>query len=140
MLIQALRYAHDELKMPPDRQLSAAVVADFVAWIRQGAPWPEAAKKLQASAHWAFEPVKAVEPPADPSGWAKQPIDRFIAAGLRGHGLAPVAAAERRTLLRRVYFDLVGLPPTPSTRRISLLVAPLKVGVITVLTMRCVNP
>ncbi|TMQ32312.1 MAG: DUF1549 domain-containing protein [Planctomycetota bacterium] len=100
--------------MPPDRQLSATVIADFVAWIRQGAPWPEAAKKLQASAHWAFEPVKAVEPPADPSGWAEQPIDRFIAAGLRGHGLAPVAAAERRTLLRRVYFDLVGLPPTPA--------------------------
>jgi hypothetical protein len=114
LLIQALRYAHDELKMPPDKQLAAAVVADFADWVKQGAPWPDIARGLQAKEHWAFEPVKAVEPPPDPSGWAEQPVDRFIAAKARERGLTPAQPAERRTLLRRVYFDLIGLPPTPA--------------------------
>jgi hypothetical protein len=60
-----------------------------------------------------FEPLSDVEPPDDSTGWSTNAIDRFIAGGLRQHGLAPAADADRRTLLRRVTFDLLGLPPTP---------------------------
>jgi hypothetical protein len=63
---------------------------------------------------WAFEPIKRVEPPTDPSGWSANPIDRFVRARLRKHGLEPAGPADKRTLLRRVSFDLIGLPPTPA--------------------------
>jgi hypothetical protein len=62
---------------------------------------------------WSFDPVKKVEPPADTPGAAANPIDRFIRARLREHGLQPAGPADRRTLIRRVTFDLTGLPPTP---------------------------
>ncbi len=65
------------------------------------------------SRHWAFQPVKKTEATNDPTGWAENPIDRFIAAGWRNHDLTPSRPADRRTLLRRVSFDLIGLPPTP---------------------------
>jgi hypothetical protein len=62
---------------------------------------------------WAFEPVKQVEPPADPSGASANPIDRFVRAKLRQRGLGPAGPADKATLMRRVTFDLIGLPPTP---------------------------
>jgi hypothetical protein len=62
---------------------------------------------------WPFEPVKQVEPPRDDSGWSANAIDRFIRAKQREHGLHPAGPADKRALLRRVTFDLVGLPPTP---------------------------
>jgi hypothetical protein len=117
LLIQAIQHRHEKLRMPPDKRLANDVVADFVAWVRQGAPWPqvEGASKqpFVAQRHWAFQPVQLVEPPPDPTGWAAQPIDRFVMAKLRQHGLKPARPADRRTLLRRLSFDLIGLPPTP---------------------------
>jgi hypothetical protein len=62
---------------------------------------------------WAFRPVHPIKPPPDATGWSANAIDRFVAAKLRDHGLQPIAPADRRTLLRRVTFDLTGLPPTP---------------------------
>src|SRR5947209_6412419 len=62
---------------------------------------------------WAFTPVPKVEPPPDPSGWAANAIDRFIRSRLREHGLEPAGLADKRTLIRRLTFDLTGLPPTP---------------------------
>jgi hypothetical protein len=62
---------------------------------------------------WAFAPVKPTEPPADATGWAAGPIDRFVLAKLRERDLSPADPADKRTLLRRVTFDLTGLPPTP---------------------------
>jgi hypothetical protein len=62
---------------------------------------------------WAFEPVKKVEPPADPSGWSANPIDRFVRARLRQQGLEPAGPADKLALIRRVTFDLIGLPPAP---------------------------
>jgi hypothetical protein len=62
---------------------------------------------------WAFAPLRQVTPPADPSGWSANAIDRFIRAKQREHDLQPAGEADRRTLLRRVTFDLIGLPPTP---------------------------
>ncbi len=63
--------------------------------------------------HWVFAPVARFEPPADLDGWSTSPIDRFLRAKQRQHGLEPAGPADRRTLLRRVTFDLTGLPPTP---------------------------
>ena len=65
------------------------------------------------SQHWAFTPIKKTEPTVDPTGWARNPIDRFIAAGWRDQKLEHAGIADRRMLLRRVTFDLIGLPPTP---------------------------
>ena len=115
LLLSAVRHAHPELKMPPGKMLPDHVVVEIAAWIKHGAVWPKdvAGRSFKAEQHWAFQPVKSIAPPTDPTGWAQHPIDRFIAAKLRGHGLAPVGPADRRALLRRVTFDLIGLPPTP---------------------------
>jgi hypothetical protein len=106
--------------MPLGRQLPAAVVDDFATWIDTGATWPTAAGRpdaFQARTHWAFRPVKAVTPPPDPDAWSDNPIDCFIACRQRETGLHPVGPAPRRALLRRVTFDLIGLPPTPDQMR-----------------------
>ncbi len=113
LLIQVISRTHDDIAMPPDKRLPGAVVADFASWVKDGAPWPQA-RAIATTRHWAFEPVKKIEPPADPSGWAEHPIDRIIIAKLREAGLQPVGPADKRTLLRRVTFDLTGLPPTPA--------------------------
>jgi Protein of unknown function (DUF1553)/Protein of unknown function (DUF1549)/Planctomycete cytochrome C len=118
LLVRALRYTSDELKMPPEKKLPDAVIADFERWVREGAVWPKDVPLMSASErheeHWAFRPVHKVDPPADSSGWSANPIDRFIHAGLVSHGLSLSPPADRRTLLRRAYFDLIGLPPTPA--------------------------
>jgi hypothetical protein len=115
LLIRAVRHDDEELKMPPTKPLPRSAQDDLAAWVAAGAPWPEvaAARPIEGQAHWAFEPLRAVTPPADPTGWAEQPIDRFIAAGHRARGLRPVERVDRRALIRRAYFDLVGLPPEP---------------------------
>ena len=66
---------------------------DLAAWVAAGATWPKAelaAQPIAGQTHWAFEPLRPIAPPADPTGWAAQPIDRFIAAGHRAKGLQPV--------------------------------------------------
>jgi hypothetical protein len=117
LLIQALRHsAQAPIKMPPNQKLPDSTIADFVHWVKEGAIWPAAAAWVDgfaAGKHWAFVPVRKPQPPSDPSGWAVGPIDRFIAASQRRRGVRPVASADRRTWLRRVSFDLIGLPPTP---------------------------
>jgi len=116
LLIQAIRYSHEDLKMPPGKPLAAQVVGDFERWIKSGASWPEGAPKLvalQAPGRWAFEPITKVQPPADHSGWSANPIDQFVRAALEDQHLAPAPQADKHTLLRRATFDLTGLPPTP---------------------------
>ncbi len=113
LLVTAIRYRHDELKMPPGKPLPPALVADFVTWVKAGAAWPPVTPAFRVKEHWAFEPVADVEPPADSSAWSASPIDRFIHARLAEHGLMPARPADRRTLIRRATFDLIGLPPTP---------------------------
>ncbi len=121
LLIQAIRQTHDEVKMPPapKRRLPDEVVSAFAQWVADGAVWPAGKARpsgpqtASSPRHWAFARVKVVDPPPDPTGWSKVPIDRFVAAKHRAAGLRPVDRADRRTLLRRVTFDLVGLPPTP---------------------------
>jgi hypothetical protein len=91
-------------------------VDDFAAWILGGAAWPEKSPPFVLARNdrrWAFEAVKAIDPPADPSGWSAGPVDRFVHAKMQESGLEPTVAADRRTLIRRATFDLIGLPPTP---------------------------
>ena len=121
-LIGALRF--DTFEMPPTGKLPDAVIADFEKWIEMGAPDPRdgtaapAAQGIDLEAgrrYWAFQPLGQTTPPnvIDPS-WAKSDLDRFVLARLEAAGLKPVGDADRATLVRRVYFDLIGLPPTPA--------------------------
>jgi mono/diheme cytochrome c family protein len=105
-----------EARMPPKGPgLTPRQVAVLRAWIDQGASWPALADgPAKGAEHWAFRPL---ERPAVPAlkrpGWARNPIDAFVLARLEAAGLAPAPPADWRTLLRRVTFDLTGLPPTP---------------------------
>src|SRR5262249_46958722 len=121
VLLQAMRHeAGADLKMPPGQKLPAAAVEDFVTWVRAGAVWPASAARPDAFVvrkHWAFQPVRAVSPPPDPDRWSDNPIDRFVAQRRRAAGLRVGGPADRRALLRRVSFDLIGLPPTPEQAR-----------------------
>ncbi|MDX1946164.1 MAG: PSD1 and planctomycete cytochrome C domain-containing protein [Pirellulaceae bacterium] len=120
LIMEALK--HDGLEMPPGKKLPEQVIADFEQWIKLGAPDPRSggpaiAKRTidieEGRKFWAFQPAKIVSPPAvKNAAWAKTDIDRFVLAGLEAKGLAPVADADCRTLIRRLYFDLIGLPPT----------------------------
>ncbi|MEX2120751.1 MAG: PSD1 and planctomycete cytochrome C domain-containing protein [Pirellulales bacterium] len=116
LLIRAILHT-GEPKMPPDERLDDESITAFVAWVKAGAPWPDHEPPLGAEtasplAHWAFQPVERIAPPADTSGWSDHPIDRFIMAALADQDLAPLRPADKRTLIRRATFDLIGLPPT----------------------------
>lgn len=108
-----------DMVMPPkkdDRQrLSLHEIALLRAWIDQGATWSGGPAK-PPGAWWSLQPLTPVQPPPlpeDAARWTRNPIDSFVRAKLSEKGLAPSPQADRRTLLRRIYFDLIGLPPTP---------------------------
>ncbi len=120
LLVRAVRREGDT-PMPPKGGLTAGEVDALAAWVRLGVPWPDAGPAVVTSTveearrrHWAFRPVRKPGLPAvHDAAWVRTPIDAFVRAGLEAKGLAPAAAADRVTLIRRVTFDLVGLPPTP---------------------------
>jgi hypothetical protein len=116
-LIVAVRYADPDLRMPPRGRLRREEVADLEAWVQRGAPMPSAIGASQSSParkHWAFQqPLESVLPRVRRGDWVKNPIDRFILAKVEEKGLSPAPAADKRTLLRRVTYDLTGLPPSP---------------------------
>ncbi|MBI1831783.1 MAG: DUF1549 domain-containing protein, partial [Planctomycetes bacterium] len=120
LLIKALR--HDGPKMPKEK-LPASVIADFVQWIKMGAPDPRttdtaAWKKLSlddAKNFWSFKPMQKHPAPAvKNASWARTDVDRFLLAKIEAKGLTPAKDADRAMLLRRLSLDLIGLPPTPS--------------------------
>ena len=114
LLIKAIQRTHDDLQMPPNAALDQHIIADFERWINTGAAWPKHESLTQArSNHWAFQPLANVEMPETTVHQSSHPIDRFIAAKWREHDLTPVKVADARTLVRRLFFDLIGLPPTP---------------------------
>lgn len=121
-LLDALRYTGD-VKMPPTKKLPQHTIDDFTTWIKSGAQWPKSVTIDIDSGdkHWAFQPVKKPKVPDDPSGWSSNPVDHFIAAKWKAIGLKPVRLADRQSLLRRVTFDLIGLPPTPEETRAFLV-------------------
>lgn len=120
LLIRALQHTEGaELKMPPTKKLPARVIADLTDWVKRGAPWPAGTSTAPATSpgvnkHWAFRPLAVVGVPDDSEGWSANPIDRFIAAEHKAHHVKRVGLADKRTLLRRLSFDLTGLPPTPA--------------------------
>ncbi len=103
-----------DLRMPPTGpRLSAEEVRTLRTWIDQGAPWPEDRSK-RAETWWSLRPLaRPAVPTASDAAWVRNPIDAFILATLRAKGLRPSPEADRRTLIRRLSFDLVGLPPAP---------------------------
>ncbi len=119
LLISAVRHAGD-VKMPPSGKLKDKQIDAIAQWVRLGALWPTSpdttGDKLAEAhrRHWAFQPIG--DPPlpdVKDVRWERTPIDRFVLAKLEAAGLMPSPPADRRTLIRRVTYDLTGLPPTP---------------------------
>ncbi len=114
LVIRAVR-RDGELRMPPEgAALDAEQIEHLAAWINAGAAWPDSVLSEDDGTWWSFRPVERPTAPSDPSGWARNPVDRFVAEQLRNRGLAPVSEADRRTWIRRATYDLHGLPPTPA--------------------------
>ena len=127
-LISAVRYADQELQMPPKGRLPDQQISDLTEWVRRGAPWPtdpppadtapkkkssfDLAKRL--STHWAWKPIQHTAPPSITNpAWARYPLDCFIADKVEKAGLSPAREASKGVLVRRLFLDLIGLPPTP---------------------------
>ncbi len=114
LLLQAVEYRHARLKMPPQTPLKAEEIGDLRTWIADGAVFPEGGTgKADPRSFWSFQPVRKAAAPRAGATWARTEIDRFLAARMEAEGLEPAKPADRRTLLRRVTFDLTGLPPAP---------------------------
>jgi mono/diheme cytochrome c family protein len=123
ILIAAVERTHARLKMPPQGALKAEEVADLRKWIDQGAAWPSRSAGMPPPTHsitqeqrsfWSFQRVrKPAVPASGKHRWASSDIDRFLIAKIQAAGLQPAAPADKRTLIRRVTLDLIGVPPTP---------------------------
>lgn len=129
LLIKAVSYADDDLKMPPRGKLKEEQIADLVAWIKMGAPVPKEGNEKSAGKvatsefklserrrHWAYQPIARAQAPLIQNSEFRiqNPIDAFIAARLMENGLSQAPPADKRTLVRRLTFDLTGLPPPPA--------------------------
>ena len=125
LLVDAINYG-ELYQMPPKSKLSAEEIAVLTKWVEMGAPWSKGAEGIVAkddkefdlakrkAEHWCWQPLKPTAPPKVQSErWIQQPLDRFILAKLEDKGIKPSPPADKRTLIRRAYFDLIGLPPTP---------------------------
>jgi cytochrome c553 len=126
LLVQAIRYTGD-IKMPKNSKLPDQAIADLTAWVKMGAPWPAEANPTanttavktfdlkERAKHWSLQPLKPGELPAVKNAdWPRNAIDHYLLAKLEVNKLTPAPPADKRTLLRRVTFDLTGLPPTPA--------------------------
>jgi len=123
-LIEAIRYRNPDLQMPPKRKLTDQQIEDFIVWVNMGAPDPRSENVTNAlsritplasrvTSHWSFQPVRHPPIPAvQDTSWPNTPVDFFILEKLEANRLSPAPLADKRTLLRRVTFDLTGLPPT----------------------------
>src|SRR5262249_6656136 len=125
-LIRRVEAGNAEERMPPkSAPLGPEQIQILRAWIQQGANWPESGAPRSEGRpemvvtqedrlHWSYRPLGAVDPPsANDRAWSRTPVDRFIVAALEARGIGPNPPADRRTLIRRLSFDLLGLPPTP---------------------------
>ena len=126
ILVEAIEWSDPDFQMPPKKKLSEAEIATLTRWVDMGAPWPEESVPTGSStskgdfdlagrkaSHWAWQ---AITDPAVPTvskeAWNRNPIDAFVLDSLNKAELSPAPRAEKRTLIRRLYFDLIGLPPS----------------------------
>ncbi|QDV32574.1 PSD1 and planctomycete cytochrome C domain-containing protein [Tautonia plasticadhaerens] len=125
LLVEVVRY-DSEPRMPPGGKLSDGEIEALTRWIELGLPWPgsdagtppqqegRGGMAVDRGDHWAFRPVEEVEPPGvEDEDRVRTPIDRFVISRLEAEGLGLSPEADRRILIRRLSFDLTGLPPTP---------------------------
>lgn len=121
LLLKTVSHA-GELKMPPKGKLAPAQIDVLTKWVEMGAPWPTGEVRAagpppvddRARNFWSFRPVTRPSVPAvKRTDWVKTPVDAFILAKLETAGLVPAPPASKTALLRRVYYDLTGLPPSP---------------------------
>ncbi len=131
ILILALRHTDEDYEMPPSGKLSDAVIADFERWVEMGCPDPRARETLGTTAStptahagtmdiekgrefWAYQlPTRAALPEVKQSAWPRTDVDYFLLHAMEAHDISPVKDADKSTLLRRVTYDLTGLPPSP---------------------------
>lgn len=124
LLFQAVTHTNERLKMPPQGKLSASEIGALRKWIEEGAEWPASAAirpttggayqiPPEQRAFWSFQPVrKPAVPAVKDRAWVKSPVDAFVLSRLESEGLQPTSPAPKHVLLRRVYLDLTGMPPT----------------------------
>lgn len=126
LLLRMISWESDDYQMPPKGRLTDEEIAILTEWVLQGTTWADGVgADLPADAFeteaipdggnwWAWQPLDDPEVPtvAD-ADWARNPIDRFVLASLESRGLSPAPEADRRTLIKRVAYDVTGLPPTP---------------------------
>ncbi len=124
LLLETLRYGEESYQMPPKGKLSDEIIANFEKWIAMGAPDPRNSKQKKtvkteidfekAREFWSFQvPKSYAAPKVKQNNWPSKKLDYFILAAQEAKGMHPSPAADKKTLIRRAYFDLVGLPPTP---------------------------
>jgi hypothetical protein len=124
LLLHAVSYQDNGLKMPPKGKLSVEEIAVLTKWVQEGAVWPVGNANRPAPVasfdiqtrkkHWAWQPLHSVAvPTVKNKSWVRNPIDNFILTKLEEKQIKPAPYADRRTLLRRLTYDLIGLPPTP---------------------------
>ena len=125
LLVSAVNY--ESLEMPPAGKLQPRQIEAIERWVSLGAPWPKGVTIKASSSstrtitdsdreHWSFRAVEKPTPPTcDDNTWCVNPIDQFVLHRHKAAGLTPSPEADRRTLIRRVYFDVIGLPPSPET-------------------------
>ncbi len=127
LLILAVSHTHEHLKMPLGGKLAQQEIEDLKTWVKMGAPWPSGGEVVppaekspefvitpEQRAFWAFQPLhRPFLPKVRDKTWPRSDMDSFILAKLEARGLTPVEAADKRTLIRRLSFDLIGFPPTP---------------------------
>lgn len=129
LLIESVRY--ESYEMPPRGKLSEDQIALLVRWVEMGAPWPDEPQPedrgddelfdlpQRKASHWAWQPIDPLPAPGSPqaaaAGWDRDPIDRWIFHALEQAGRRPAPPVDPHGLVRRLHFDLVGLPPTPET-------------------------
>jgi cytochrome c553 len=126
LLMKAISYEDKELKMPPTKKMAREQIDILEQWVKMGAPWPGSEKAVapprkgefqitdKDRSHWSFQPVKRPDvPKGRKQEWVRNPIDAFILTGLEAKGMHPNGPASKLELLRRVTYDLTGLPPTP---------------------------
>jgi len=120
-IIQAVRYESSDLEMPPKGKLEESEIAQLEEWVRRGAPDPRQDESVVARQgidiesgrqFWSFQPITAVSPPRVEGDWARSPVDQFILEKLEDNDLSPAKDAEPTVFLRRLYYDLTGLPPS----------------------------